>query len=130
MGVVYHGKKCAAWFNGVAFTNLIGWTSSLTCGTADSTAAHTSNTGRTREAGFKGGTATVTCKASGDAQVNEGDENTLELSRDGTNASKGYAGNAICTGFEHGTDANDVETITYSFLWDDTVTGTITEGSA
>ena len=129
MGSVYHGKQIAAWFATVAFTNLVSWTASLNADTADSTAAHATNTGRTRELGFKGGTATVTCKTGGDTQVAIGASGTLELSRDGTNASKGYVGTAKCTGYSPGADKNGVETITYNFVFSGEITGTVTEGT-
>ncbi len=130
MGVPYQGKTSSAYFKTVQFLNLVGWSYALTCTTSDSTAAHATNTGRTREAGFTGGTATVTCKTSGDAQATIGDNGVLELLRGPTNAEKGlYVADAICTGIAPSADLSETENIVYTFQLTGAITGVTTEGT-
>ncbi len=126
---VYHGKGSSAYWSTTLINQIIEWSANLIRDTADSTAMHASNTGRTREAGFAGGTATVTAYLEGDNAIDEGAEAVLELLRIATNAGKGYKGTAICTGVEDGVDMNGVETVTYSFMFSSTVTSTVTEGT-
>ena len=142
----YHGKSSEAWWgldtaDTVAalseLTNVIEWSITLAAGTAESTAMHASSTGKTRELGFKGATATVTCHLSGDVEIDEGQEGALELLRSNLNADKGYALGAagasgkgvICIGVDVGVDKDGVETVTYSFQSTGTVTSTLTKGS-
>ena len=130
MGVPYQGKQISAYWKTVAFTNVTGWSYTLTAATSDSTSAHDTNTGRTREVGFTGGTAQVTCKTSGDAQATKGDNGVLELLRGLTNAEKGlYAADAICTGIEPSADLSETENITYTFQLSGAITGVVTEGT-
>jgi hypothetical protein len=135
MGIPYHGKTATAEWKAtggafVAFTNLLGWSVTLSCGVADSTIIDGSTTGRTKIPNIPGGTASVTCKVGGAFSVAEGDHGTLSVTRDGTNASKGYEGTAICTGVEPAADIADVEGIVYNFQFSGTVTATVTSGSA
>jgi len=142
----YHGKAANAFWgldtDGTvaalgALTNVIEWTANLIAGTAESTVMHGSSTGKMREVGFKGGTATVTCHLSGDVEIDEGQEGALELLRGPLNADKGYvfgtvgaAGKgAICTGVDLGVDKDGIETVTYSFQATGTITTTMTKGS-
>jgi len=142
----YHGKSASAFWGLdtggtvaalAALTNVIEWSATLIAGSAESTVMHASNTGKTREIGFKGGTATVTCHLAGDVEINEGDEGALELLRTALNADKGYtfgavgAGNKgiICTGVDLGIDKDGIETVTYSFQATGTISATTTEGS-
>ena len=132
MGSVYHGKHIDAYWNSVAFTNLQEWTYTINVETAESTSAVTYGAmtyGKTRDTGFKGGTASVTCLVAGDLQAREGEEYTLELLRTGANAAKGIEGTAICTGASVSTSKSDEETVTYSFVFNGEITGTVTEGS-
>ena len=129
MGDPYSGVIGLAYWESVAFTTCTSWTCTLECQTAETTAKSTSTTGRTRAAGLKGGSATVTCVGSGDLIIEKGATGTLELLRDGTNASKGYTGEAVCTGTETTTGKDNVERTVYSFVWDGEVSGTVTEGT-
>ncbi len=130
MGNPYQGKQIAAWWGAAAFTNVTGWSYTLNAATSDSTAAHDTNTGRTREVGFTGGTATVTCKTSGTAQATIGETAVLELLRGLTNAEKGlYAAVAICTGIEPSADLTETELITYTFQLSGAITGVVTKGT-
>lgn len=127
---VYHGKTSNAFWGESALSNVTGWTCTLHCTTADSTARHASNTGRTREAGYKGGTATVTAKLEGDFAAKTGSASrTLELLRTATNTDLGYEGTATCTGASASVGKDDIEEVTYTFQWDGAVTTTITKGS-
>lgn len=132
----YHGKTAMAhWKLGAGafapISNMIEWSVSLTSMTAESSVMHASAHGKSREPGFKGGTATVTCFLPGDVEIDEGAEGTLELLRNqALNADKGYEGACICTGVDTGVDKDGVETVTYSFTFTGAVTCTVTEGVA
>ena len=142
----YHGKTCQVWWGldtagTVAalsqLANVIEWSATLTADIADSSVTHASNVGRTREPGFKGGIATVTCYLPGDVVIDEGDEGSLELLRTNLNADKGYvfgatgAGNkgAICIGVDLGVDKDNIETVTYTFQSTGVISATTTKGS-
>ncbi len=130
----YHGRSSWATFKAsggafVALVNVIEWSYTLTCATAESTATHASNTGKTREAGFTGGIATVTCHLAGDAAIDEGAVGQLQLLRDATDASKGLFGGVLCIGVDVGVDKDGIETITYTFQLTGILTGTVTEGT-
>ena len=142
----YHGKTSSAWWgldtnDTVAalaeLTNVTGWSVTLTATTAESTAMHATNTGKTRELGYKGATATVTCHLPGDVEIDEGQLGALELMRTATNADGGYAlgvvgasgRGCICTGVDLGVDKDGIETVTYSFTATKAVINTCTKGS-
>ncbi len=142
----YHGKSSMAYWgldtnNTVAalaaLTNVIEWSCTLTADTAESTAMHASNTGKLRELGFKDATATVTCNLSGDIEIDEGSEGSLELMRTALNADYGYSlgvtgasgRGCICTGVDLGVDKDGIETVTYSFQATKAVIKTATKGS-
>ncbi len=126
---IYHGKSSKAFWNTVEITQITGWTATLTRDMADATVMAAATTGKTRAAGFVSGTASVTCYLGGDNAIDEGAEAVLELLRDATDASKGYAGTAICTGVEDGADMNGVETVTYNFQFSGAVSATVTAGT-
>lgn len=112
----YHGKSIAASFGGSSIAELTSWEYSLVAATADSTAAHASNKGRTRLPGFKSGTATVNTYANGTAQVADiGEEATLVLKR--TAAITALTGQAICTSIEDGAVKDGVLTTNYNFTF-------------
>lgn len=126
----WHGKTSKAFYNSIEFTNLMGWSYSLESDTADSTVADTANFGRTKLAGFKRGTASVTTLLSASAKVDETtSQATLELLRTALNADGGLAATAQFTGHEVGVDKNDVETITYNFRLASSASNTVTDGS-
>jgi hypothetical protein len=111
-----HGKQLHA-TAGVSITNPTEWSISMTAATADSTAAHATNTGRTRLAGLNGATATITAKADAGTEVAIGATVAMILGRSATIGDGQYTGTAICTGYELGVDVNDVDIITYSFVF-------------
>ena len=142
----YHGKTSNAFWgldtDGTvaalaALTNVVEWSITLTAESAGSEVMHVSNTGKTREIGFKNATVTVTCHLAGDIEIDEGAEGSLELLRTALNADFGYAlgevgaGNkgAICIGADLGADKDGIETVTYSFQSTGSITKTITKGS-
>lgn len=125
---IYHGKTSKVWWGADEITQLLEWSVTVGMDVVDATVMATT-TGKTRAAGFKHGTATVTAYLSGDNVIDEGAEEVLELLRDDTDASKGYAGTAICTGVEDGVDMNGVETVTYSFQFSGDISATITKGT-
>ena len=125
----YHGKKSSAFWDTTEITQVTGWTCNLTCSTADSTSRHDTVWGRTRKAGYIGGTATVTAKLYGDNLPQQGATAVLELLRDLTDASKGYKGTATCTGASPSLDKDGIGEVTYEFQWDSTVIATVTEGT-
>ena len=128
MGSPYHGKSIEAHFGATQLTNVRSWSVDLAADIADSTSASSSNTGKEKTGGLIGGTASVVCKVSGDAQITEGAEATLELLRSNSNSDKGYAGTAICTGISINATIDGTEEITYNFTFSGTVTGTVTKG--
>ena len=125
----YHGKSSLAYWNTSALVSVTDWSCTLTADTAETTAMAAGNYGKTRLAGFNSGTASVTCLATGDSEVGEGDSHVLELLRGAANALGGYAGTATCTGWSFSEDKDGVATITYNFMWDGEVINTVTEGS-
>ena len=124
---IFHGKSAVAEYGGTPFTNIIEWSCTITADTAESQVMNATAYGKTREVGFKGGTATVTCKyPTGDSLIAEGSTNTLQLWRSATSGDKGYSGATICTGIEVGVDMNDIETIAYSFQFTGAIENTLT----
>ncbi len=121
-----HGKGGKAKFNITEFANEIRWTINLHATPADSTAMHLTNTGRTRVAGIKGGTADVECYYLADASpevLPAATAATLELWRAAGDATAGYyTGTAKCNGYDLGATLDGVETITYHFIFTDAVT--------
>lgn len=127
-----------------AITNVIEWSITLTCTTAECTTMNASAFGKERMPGFIGATATVTCHLSGDNQIDEGLKGALELVRTRTTTDLGYkmgmeesGGDAndgtpgvICTGVENGVDKDGIETVTYSFQAITTVSKTVTQPAA
>lgn len=116
----FHGKTMKAEY-GVTpseFTSIREWSITLIASTADTTAAHATNTGRTRLPGVFGATATVTTVAlSSGPEVDEGVSGALNLARTQTLGDGEYQGTAICTLHETSVDRNGVELITYSFIY-------------
>ena len=121
-----HGKEGGAVFGAVTFANVLSWTITLSCALADSTEMHATNTGRTRVAGFKTGTASVECLYNANAvpEVLPGaTAATLKLQRDsGTLAAGYYTGTAASTGYVLGVTKDDIEIITYNFVFQAAVT--------
>lgn len=121
-----HGKGGKAKFDVVEFENETAWSISLSVDTSDSTAMHLSNTGRTREAGIKRGTADVTCyyKANVNPEVLPVvAEGTLELWRISGDATAGYyTGTAKCTGYDIDEPKDGVVSIIYHFVFTGAVT--------
>ncbi|KKM71976.1 hypothetical protein LCGC14_1425130 [marine sediment metagenome] len=122
---IFHGKGSAAVWEISTLAQVTEWSCTIIADTAESTVMHATSYGKTREVGFKGGTATVTCKLGGDLVITEGDTATLELWRISTTAGKGYTGQAICTGVDVGVDMNDIEVVTYSFQFTSTIANTL-----
>lgn len=116
-----HGKGIDAELaTGTSFTDITGWTFTGTVPVADTTVAHSLNCGRTKIAGIKTATATVTVLTpTTDLQVLEGvTAPQLNLWRAEATAATGYyTGAAICTGHEQGVDVTGAETTTYSFVY-------------
>ncbi|KKN20892.1 hypothetical protein LCGC14_0930960 [marine sediment metagenome] len=128
VAAVFHGKGAKAWWGSTGYTefvNVVEWSATITADVAESHAMHASSYGKTREVGFKAGTARVVCKLPGDAVVDEGTSITLELWRTSLSAAKGYSGAAICIGVEAGVDMNDIEVITYNFQFTSTIANTL-----
>lgn len=139
---IYHAKKIQAWFSTddgltwTAFTALRSWSVALSVPTSDVTPIGDVNIGRLRLAGIPTGTATIECyyDSTNKIQVDESDNAgpdgiKIELSRDGTNASLGYAGNVLCTSVSVGVDGTSTETVTYNFTFTGPVIATITQGT-
>jgi len=133
----YHGKTSSAYWkpSGGAFgaiDNVTEWSITLTADVAESTVMAAATTGKGRESGFHAGTATVTCLLPGDLEIDEGALGALELLRDATDISLGYATailGALCTGASVGVDMNGIETVTYSFQLSGTITNTVESGT-
>jgi len=124
----FHGKTAKAWWGSTGYTefaNITEWSCSLIADVAESHSMHATSFGKTREVGFKGGTAVVTCFLAGEEVVEEDDTITLELWRTSTSTDKGYSGSAIVTGIDFGVDKDGIETISYSFQFTGTVTSTL-----
>ena len=120
-----HGKHLAAEFGAspTAFTDITGWTMTMTVGTSDATPAHPTECGRLRLAGIKTASATVTILTPATVlPVLEGVTGALNLARSATIGDGQYEGNAICTGSESGVDVNGTEITTLSFIYTGAVT--------
>ena len=119
----FHGKKLSCIADAVTFDSPREWSVSLACSTAESTAAHATNTGRTRLAGVKSATATLVTVSGGDYEIDPGTAITaLKFYREGGTLTSGYyTGAAICTGAEAGLDKDGVGIMTYTFTYTDTV---------
>lgn len=154
-GANYHGRFADAYWGAddsntvvalVEIANVIEWSITLTCTTAESTVMAVDAFGKTREPGFKGAIATVTCHLSGDPAdaagaacgLVEGAKGALELIRTRTGTpwsdlgyslgTKGSEGRGcICTGIEPGVDKDGIETITYTFQATKAVISTTTK---
>jgi len=120
MASEYHGKTCnATWDSEIAA--VLGWSVTVECSTAESTARHDTKTGRTREVGTYRASATVTARANGDFSPAAGDSSTLVLERGVATANKGYKGTATCTGATRTVTKDDVDAVEYSFTFNGTV---------
>lgn len=118
----FHGKTCKCTADTVTFESVREWSVSLVCSTVESTAAHATNTGRTRLAGIKSATATLITIDQGDLEIDPGTAITaLEMFRSATVGDGNYTGEAICTGAELGTDKDGVAIVTYTFTYTGTV---------
>ncbi len=121
----FHGKLCHATHTAAEFTNVTGWSSTLSCDTADSTVYSATLLGRTRVGGFAGGTCSVTCLVAGDVQTicAPGTSYALILYR--TVADKGWTGTGYCTGFDVKLGREGIAEVTFNFIW----TGAVTKGT-
>ena len=121
-----HGKSIDAEYStGNSFTDIIGWTITMTVPVHDASVAHASSNGRLKLTGIPTATATVTVLTpTADFQVLPGGTAAqLNLWRADSTAGTGYyTGAAICTGIEPGFSTTGVETTTYSFVYNGTVT--------
>ncbi len=113
----FHGKELHATAAGVSITNPTEWSMIMVADVADSTAAHASNTGRTKLVGIKRATCTIIAKADLGPEIDEGDSGAMILGRTATIGDGQYTGTAVCTGVEFGVDVNDVEIVTYSLTF-------------
>ncbi len=119
---VFHGKVANANWDSTDIDQVVSWSCTMNCATADSTSRHDSNSGRTRLAGFKSGTATVTAKANGDFLPTAGAASAvLILERTTTTGDKGFKGTATCIGSSQTVSSADVDETTYEFEWNGTV---------
>ncbi len=116
-----HGKAIDAEYStGNSFTDVIGWSITMTAAIADASVAHATNNGRLKLVGILTATATVTVLTpTADLQVLEGATAAqLNLWRKDSTAGHGYyTGEAVCTGHEQGFDVTGAETTTYSFVY-------------
>jgi len=119
----FHGKimKAEHGAGPTEFTSIREWTITLTCSTADTTAAHATNAGRTRLAGILSATATVTCVAGAAEQVAKGTVGNLILWRTQTVGDGKYSGSSICTGGTSSVDRDGTSLRTYTFVYTSTV---------
>ena len=116
----FKGKSCKVSKVAEDVSGCRGWSITLDCSTEQSTAA--GQDAHTREAGFKGATATVTLLASNSAEFVEGTSYDLRLHRTGTASDGIYAlatpaEGALCTGADPGLNSNGVGVVTYSFVY-------------
>lgn len=128
MAEVFHGKNAVAYWGDTgwtAFSQMTEWSCTIAVDTAESHAMHNSSLGKTRESGFKFGSASITCKVSGDNLVDEGDTGTLSLWRNTISTDKGYQGAAICLGADVSVDKDDIEIVTYNFQFNSTITNAV-----
>ncbi len=124
-----HGKHMSASIDvlpisaDVLFTDITNWTMTMTVPLSDTTVAHATNCGRTKIAGIKTATATVTVLTpSAVLPIVEGESGLLKLNRSGTLSDGYYEGTAIFTGAEQGVDTTGAETTTISFIFTGAVT--------
>jgi len=115
-----YGKKIKAEYGAVPteFTDVTGWSITMSCPTSDSTVADATDHGRQKLAGTNTASATVTILTpDADLPVLEGATVALNLYRSQTNTDGRYEGTAICTGSDTGVDRTGTETTTLNFLY-------------
>lgn len=117
----YHGKQLKIDIAGSALTSPREWSINLACGTVETTAAHATNTYRTRLGGVKSATATITAVASGSPILNLGSAVNVKLYRTNTNSDGYFSGSAIITSVEHRVDVGEVELISYNLTFNGSV---------
>jgi len=120
---IFDDKAIGAKFSTTELAGVIAWTFDGSAELADSTVAHATNLGRTRVAGLKTATATVTTLFTADAApqvliTTPVTAATLLLKRHtATNAHGYYSGSAKCTSHSYGANLDGLETITYHFQY-------------
>ena len=120
-----HGKTARVLFDSVPIARPREWSTALVTTTADSTAMAGTNNGRTRLAGFKGGTATWTAQMLGAGYADSagtaialGDSAVLQLWRTGTLSDGAYSGTAEITGMNTSTNKDGIVEATYTAKFD------------
>ena len=123
-----HGKKATVTWAAHTIPNLQGWTCTLNQANADNSVMSATNHGRTRRAGFRSGTATVSAWMTlvafhdGDAAITDGQSATLVLWRHSAAAAGGYTGTALVTSRSASNPKDGIVLVTYNFVWNGTVT--------
>ena len=124
-----HGKYARVTWATIAIDNLQGWTCTLNQANADDSVMAASNHGRTRKAGFRSGTATVsawmTTKAFFDkdsgSEITDGQTAALVLGR-GQAGSGGYSIATAKVTSRAASDPKDgIVLVTYNFVANGTV---------
>jgi hypothetical protein len=119
-----HGKHIDAEYGtDTSFTDIRGWTVTASVPLSDTTVAHATNCGRTKIAGIKTGTATVTVLTPVTTPpIDEGDIVPLKLWRAEATAATGYyTGSAVCTNIQAGISTTAEEVTVLSFTFTDTL---------
>ena len=123
-----HGKKATVTWAAHTIPNLQGWTCTLNQANADNSVMSATNHGRTRRAGFRSGTATVSAWMTtaafhdGTAAITDGQSSTLVLWRHSAAAAGGYTGTALVTSRSASNPKDGIVLVTYNFVWNGTVT--------
>jgi hypothetical protein len=119
-----HGKGIDAEYAATtSFADIRGWTVTASVPLSDTTVAHATNCGRTKIAGIKTATATVTILTPVAAlPVDEGETVLLNLWREEVTEATGYyTGNAVCTNIQAGLSTTAEEVTVLSFTFEGTV---------
>ncbi|HOT74027.1 MAG TPA: phage tail tube protein [Anaerohalosphaeraceae bacterium] len=113
----FSGKSASAQIDSTTLTGVREWTLNLRCEAADISAAMDSGFYRSRLAGLKSATATITALASGSPLLYLDNEYSIKLYRTSSTSANFFGGTAILTNIEHTVDVNEEEVITYTFAF-------------
>ena len=126
-----HGKYARVTWDTNSIPNLQGWTCTLAQANADDSVMAAANHGRTRKAGFRSGTGTVTAWMTtaafhdGTAAMTDGQSAVLQLKRGAQDGAGGYNGTAQLLSRAASNPKDGIVLVTYNFKYNGAVSPTL-----
>ncbi len=126
-----HGKYARVTWSTNTIPNLQGWTCTLNQANADDSVMAAANHGRTRKAGFRSGTGTVTAWMTtvafhdGTDAITDGQSAVLQLKRGAQDGAGGYNGTAQVTSRAASNPKDGIVLVTYNFMFNGAVSPTL-----